>query len=205
MGSVIDKRKALADLASAQYGLFTAKQAEEIGYKREHFAEYVKSGQWESESHGLYRLTSYPVTPEQEYMKWFLWSRNKDGVPQAAFSYETALFLYEITDLLPTKMHLTVPRDFRRSSIPKILAIHRKNLMPSEVVERKGIMVTTPVVTLDQIASDLSISLAVKREAIAAALDSGLVTKSELLERLETTKNSKFSKLLKDLEIEQAS
>jgi predicted transcriptional regulator of viral defense system len=41
------------------------------------------------------------------------------------YSHHTALSLYDLSDLNPSKLHMTVPMDFRRNSeIPGILVLH---------------------------------------------------------------------------------
>jgi len=44
---------------------------------------------------------------------------------RGAYSHDTALSLHELSDMMPSKLHMTVPREFRRNSkIPEILVIH---------------------------------------------------------------------------------
>ena len=199
MVSVAEKRQRLFDVANTQYGLFTAKQAVSIGFARANFPAHVASGEWVLESRGLYRLVNYPGTTEQEYMKWYLWTRNKEDVPQGAYSHETALVLYDLTDLLPSKFHITVPRDFRRNAAqPEILELHLKNLRPAETSLYKGFLVTTPVVTIEQVASDSSISRDVVANALSIALKLGVVTLDSIHSRRKESSGTIWDRLLKD-------
>ena len=51
------------------------------------------------------------------------------------YSHNTALSLHELSDLMPSKLHMTVPTGFRRSSaIPEILVLHRAHLESSDVL-----------------------------------------------------------------------
>jgi predicted transcriptional regulator of viral defense system len=194
-----EKRQQLFNLANTQYGLFTAKQAESVGFERANFSAHVASGEWVQESRGLYRLVNYPDTTEQEYMKWYLWTRNKDDVPQGAYSHETALVLYDLTDLLPSKFHITVPKDFRRTAAkPEILELHFKNLRPAEISSYKGFLVTIPVVTIEQVASDPSISHDVVENALSMALKRGVVTMDTIQARRNKSPNNIWDRLLKD-------
>ena len=62
-------------------------------------------------------------------MLWYLWSRNRREVPEGIYSHETALSLHELSDVMPSKLHMTVPKDFRRNSmIPEVLILHRANV-----------------------------------------------------------------------------
>jgi hypothetical protein len=53
-------------------------------------------------------------------MLWYLWSQNRQEVPEGTYSHDTALSLHELSDIMPSKLHMTVPREFRRNSrIPR--------------------------------------------------------------------------------------
>jgi predicted transcriptional regulator of viral defense system len=41
------------------------------------------------------------------------------GVPQGIYSNETALSLNDLSDLHPSKLHMTVPPSFRRNEVPQ--------------------------------------------------------------------------------------
>ena len=122
MGSIIDKNKELFEIANAQQGFFTAKQAEEVGYVNNNHSYHVKSGHWIRENRGVYRLAFFPRSDDEQKVVYALWSQNRDGIIQGVYSHETALAHYEISDINPTKLHMTVPKSFRRNAaIPKIL------------------------------------------------------------------------------------
>ena len=57
---------------------------------------------------------------------------SKKGV----ISHETAAALYELGDLLPAKIHLCVPSDFRKKPTKNIV-LHKADLRESEI-ERNG-------------------------------------------------------------------
>jgi predicted transcriptional regulator of viral defense system len=78
-------------------------------------------------------------------MLWYLRSQNRQEVPEGAYSHETALSLHELSDIMPSKLHMTVPREFRRTrTIPEIPVLHRAHLDTGEVQEMQGIRVTRP-------------------------------------------------------------
>lgn len=56
-------------------------------------------------------------------------SRNQEKYthePQGVYSHQTALTLHELTDVMPSRLHMTVPKTFRRgATIPKGLVICR--------------------------------------------------------------------------------
>jgi len=73
-------------------------------------------------------------------MLWYLWSQNRQEVPEGIYSHETALSLHELSDIMPSKLHTTVPRDFRRNGmIPEILILHRAHVDRSDVQEIHGV------------------------------------------------------------------
>jgi predicted transcriptional regulator of viral defense system len=65
-------------------------------------------------------------------------------VPEGAYSHETALSLHELSDIMPSKLHMTVPKFRRNRTIPEILVLHWANLDTGEVQEMQGIRVTRP-------------------------------------------------------------
>src|SRR5690348_12428392 len=112
----------LYQIAEPQFGFFTAKQAKEAGYDESKHAYHVRAGNWIREHRGIYRLRSFPVPERPDLMLWSLWSRNREGVPQGVYSHDTALALHDLSDINPSKLHMTVPKAFRRTSaIPMIL------------------------------------------------------------------------------------
>jgi len=102
----------LFELADGQVGYFTQRQAAELGYSRPLQHHHRQTGEWLHVGWGLYRLRHYPVTPDEELVRLSLWSRNQRGEVQAAVSCETALRLYDLSDLAPARLHLTVPPGF---------------------------------------------------------------------------------------------
>ena len=171
----------LFEIADRQQGFFTAKQAEECGYKRSNFHLRLASGEWTQEGRGIYRLGRYPVTDRPELVLWSLWSRNLQDIPQGVWSHETALDIHELSDVMPAKMHMTVPPNFRRrKELPKVLCLHGGILENADVEERQGYKVTTPLKTIidcieEEIVADNFVS-----QAIHQALKRGIVLESEL-------------------------
>lgn len=96
-------------VAEAQGGFFTAKQAETAGFDRTNHAYHVRSGKWAREYRGIYRLKQYPLAPESDLILLSLWSRGRDDEPQGVYSHETALRIFDLSDNMPAKLHMTVP------------------------------------------------------------------------------------------------
>jgi len=179
----------LFEIADRHQGYFTSKQAEECGYYRSHFQRYINSGEWLRERRGIYRLARYPVTERPELVIWSLWSQNRKGENQGTWSHETALDIYELSDVMPSKMHLTVPNAFRKGiAIPNVLTLHYADLREDEVRRQQGYQVTTPIRTLIDILVDGKLSIDLIGQAISDALKSGLISRTELNNHTELKK-----------------
>ncbi|MFQ5730026.1 MAG: type IV toxin-antitoxin system AbiEi family antitoxin domain-containing protein [Waddliaceae bacterium] len=177
----------LFEIADRQQGFFTAKQAEECSYKRSNFHLRLASGEWTQEGRGIYRLGRYPVTDRPELVLWSLWSRNLQDIPQGVWSHETALDIHELSDVMPAKMHMTVPSTFRRrKELPKVLRLHRNNLANADVEERQGYKVTTPLRTIIDCIAEGTVADNFISQAVHQALKRGLVLENELKEIEET-------------------
>lgn len=176
----------LFKIADRQQGYFTSRQAEESGYYRSHFQRYIDAGEWLKEMRGIYRLARYPVTERPELVIWSLWSQNRRGENQGTWSHETALDIYEVSDVMPSKMHLTVPNAFRKGiAIPKVLTLHYADLKEDEVRRQQGYRVTTPIRTLIDILTDGKLSTDLIAQAINDALKLGLISRNELNNHVE--------------------
>lgn len=177
-----DARSELYAVAERQAGYFTAAQALEAGYSRASQHYHQRVGNWRREGHGIYRLERFPRTEGEHYVRLMLWSRDRAGSVQAALSHETALQAYEVSDVMPAEIHLTVPKGFRKRP-PAGVRLHRQDLPESDVSERDGYRITTPLRTLlDAAASSLSAEHLAA--AVRDALDQGLVRKRLLEEAI---------------------
>lgn len=170
----------LMKLALEQGGLFTSDQAVQCGYDQKNHHYHVKVGQWEKVIRGIYRFR--PIESElSEYWLWSLWSKGRDKRTQAVLSHETALMLYQLSDLSPTKIHLTVPKKFRKGSeIPKVLTLHKQDLRGPDTKTINGLKVTTVLRTLLDLIEEQRISDEFIEQATKQALEKGFITKSDI-------------------------
>lgn len=182
----MDAKGKLFEIADCQQGYFTSRQAERCGFHRSHFQRYLNSKEWIKELRGIYRLAFYPVTERPELVKWSLWSQNRNGEPQGVWSHDTALDIYDLCDVMPAKMHMTVPKHFRRTApIPSILRLHYEDLKSHEFRKQQGYCLTTPQKTLCDIALNGKLSEDLITQAIREALRRGLVLEEELRQKEE--------------------
>lgn len=179
-----DNARALYQIAAAQGGYFTTDQANEAGYaySQQHF--HVRRGNWLKIERGLFRLRGFPPVEREDLIRWSLWSHNRKGIPQAVVSHETALAVHGLSDVMPERVHLTMPQGFRKR-IPAGCTIHRDSLSDEEVEHRSGYQVTTPLRTLLDVA-DSALSQEHLNKAVSDALGQGLVRR-EVLETAPCT------------------
>jgi len=164
-------------VAELQHGLFTAKQAQAAGYSEQAQHHNAKAGNWIREHRGIYRLARYPQSEWANLMLWQLWSRNRRDHPQGVYSHDTALSLYDLSDVMPGRLHMTVPHGFDRSAeIPSPLVLHRADLLEDEIGSIEGIRVTRPLRTIIDVISEGTLSPDSIEQAIAQSLSRGLFT-----------------------------
>jgi predicted transcriptional regulator of viral defense system len=173
-----ENARVLYEVAAAQGGYFTAAQARQAGYaySQQHF--HVSRGTWLRVERGLFRLRDYPAGEREDLIRWSLWSRNRQGEPQAVVSHETALTVHELSDVMPDRVHLTVPPGFRKA-VPPGCVLHKATLPEQESEPRGGYLVTTPARTLVDVAAGV-LSQEHLDAAVREALERGLVRHSLL-------------------------
>lgn len=173
----------LFEVADGQAGYFTAKQAREAGYdyRLQHY--HRGRGHWIPAGHGLFRLSRYPEGEDEELVRLYLWSRDREGEPQAVVSHETALRLHGLSDLMPERVHLSVPKGFRKRP-PKGVVLHKTDLSDGDVEAQDGFRVTTPLRTVLDIARSREVSPEHLESAVREAVARGLVRRRRLREEL---------------------
>ena len=165
-------------IASEQGGYFTAAQALSVGYtyRQQHF--HRERGNWLLIDRGLFRLRDYPNSPHEDLIRWAFWSRDGKGNIKAAVSHESALAFHDLGDVMPARLHLTVPKGFRKHP-PGACVLHYAALTDRDIERHEGFLVTTPVKTIRDVAEgDLSPEHLLK--ALDEALKRGLILRRQL-------------------------
>ena len=176
----------LFEIAEAQQGFFTAAEAVRCGFARSTHSYHVQSGNWVREYRGIYRVRRFPQSEEGQFVLWSLWSRDRNGVAQGVFSNLTALAIKDLSDANPSRLHMTVPPDFRRSAeTPPILVLHKARLSSTEILQERGFSVTTPLRAIIDAAESGDASRDMLRQAIVEGKSRGLITRSEIVNALE--------------------
>lgn len=128
------------EIGADQLGYFTSGQAREAGVSSMALVMMERRETVERVSRGVYRLVHFPVGPLSQYMEASLWPAGTVGV----VSHESALALYNISDVNPSRVHITVPRVFRiRRQIPPHLVVHRADIPDNQREFFEGIAVTS--------------------------------------------------------------
>lgn len=178
----IKAEKKLFAIADRQEGFFTSGQAIQAGFQDAVHPYHVKQGHWEREMRGIYRLVRYPQSASGQYIILSLWSRDRKGISQGVFSHETALSIYELSDVNPAKIHMSVPKGFRRqASIPKVLVLHFDfPYNEGDIQEKRGFRVTRPARTIRDMFSRGSANPEIIEQALQEGYQKGLITVKEL-------------------------
>jgi predicted transcriptional regulator of viral defense system len=108
--------------AAAQEGFFTTQQAADAGYSAQLLVHHVKSGSVERVRRGIYRLKHYVPAQHEELVIAWLWSDQ-----QGVLSHETAMDLHALADVLPHRVHLTLPSAWRKRRFREATARRRRS------------------------------------------------------------------------------
>lgn len=160
----------LFQAASEQHGYFTAEQARGCGFRPDLVAFHRRSGRFVHIRHGLYRLRDYPSSPREEVVAAWL----AVGKDVAVVSHESALDLLDLSDVVPSMVHLTVPRTKRNLPTLPGVAIHTttRPLLPRDVVIREGVRLTSATRSILD-AADAGTASEQIEMAITQAIDRG--------------------------------
>ncbi|MCC6807074.1 MAG: type IV toxin-antitoxin system AbiEi family antitoxin domain-containing protein [Deltaproteobacteria bacterium] len=166
----------LYETASSQQGLFTTKQAEEAGYSPQLLNHHIHTGRVTRLRRGVYRIVHFPAGEHEDLVAAWLWSEQAGIV-----SHQTALALHDLSDLLPGKIHLTLPSSWRarRFRVPAGVVLHYADV-PAD--DRKWFG-ATPITGVQRTLNDCAkeaLSADLLRQAAQQALRRGLVTRREL-------------------------
>ena len=182
----------LYEIAETQQGFFTTKQAKAAGFAENTHPYHIQVGNWIREHRGIYRLSSFPRGERPDLMLWSLWSRNRREAAQGVYSHQTALSLYDLSDVMPARLHMTVPKGFRRNSeIPRVLVLHFTDLPQSDIGAVHGVHVAKPMRTILDLLGGGEVPLAILRDALREGLQRGLIRRSEIAEARKHFADSK--------------
>jgi predicted transcriptional regulator of viral defense system len=176
-----ESSRQLYEFAEQHQGYFTTKQAKAAGFAENTHPYHVKVGNWVREHRGIYRLPMFPATERPDLALWALWSRNRNEEIVGVYSHQTALSLHELSDLNPAKLHMTVPRTFRRNSaIPRILVLHFADIAAADIQSGPGYRFTKPLRTILDLIDKMAVEEDLIVQAIRQALERGLLSSAQM-------------------------
>ena len=169
----------LYEIAESQQGCFTTAQAREVGFSDQLLQVHLHGGKIERLHRGVYRLTRFPSAgrEQEDLMVVWLWSHSS-GV----FSHETALRLFGLSDVLPARIHLTLPAApaGRNLTPPEGVRLYFADFTPQECTFVGAVPVTKPSRTINDVAA-VHGDANVVEDAVRQALHRGLITVGEVL------------------------
>ncbi len=191
-----DSSQKLYELAAEQNGLFTAAQAVNCGYPRSNHSYHVKVENWTKVIRGVFKLSNFPESTFDHLTSIYLWTLNSNDTPQGVFSHETALDIYDLSDVNPNSIHLSVPRNFRNKITDDLgsIELHKRDVTDLKTKEFEGVIVTTPLQTLLDVVDANNIDTKLVIQAVNQSFKRGLVSirdfkKNETLKKYLRGKN----------------
>lgn len=166
----------LFETAVGQAGYVTTKQAADAGYSTHLLRKHMQAGRVTRHQRGIYRLVHFPAGEHEDLVTVWLWSEQA-GV----MSHQTALSLHGLSDVLPTRVHLTLPEAWRRRRlrVPPGVVLHHGDVEAEAWAWFGPVPATSASRTLCDCAKG-GLSPELLRHAAAQALRRGLVARAEL-------------------------
>ncbi len=179
----------LMTYAEKHEGFFTAQEAAAAGYSPQNQSYHVRAGHWERHARGIFRMKHFRTywTDRPDFVVAYLWTVNVQGVPEGVISHSSALLAWNLSSLCQySKIHLTVPKTFRRRSqcVHKV-QLHYGELSDTDVEDKFGVRITTPLRTvMDLILANKGPQLHIEpkhiREAVEAMVMRSLIDAPDL-------------------------
>lgn len=145
MAEVLTYLERLREIALDQHGFVTAAQAVADGIPKTELPKLAARERIERVTHGVYRIPQVPATPYDNWALAVLWT----GAPEACLSHETALAAWDVSDVNPDRIHLTINRARRlRRTGGERYTIHHHDLHPSQRTWWQAIPITTVPTTV---------------------------------------------------------
>jgi predicted transcriptional regulator of viral defense system len=197
----VEANQRLYEIAASQQGYFTTAQACSAGFNDNLHSYHIKKGNWIRVHRGIYRLARFPESEYSHLVVWSLWSCDRNGTVQGIYSHETALSLYDISDVNPSKLHMIVSPKFRRTAkIPEVLRLHKGIVKEKEYEERQGYKVLKPLPTIIRLINEKTISEEIIIQALRDGLNKGYLMRKQLVEvDISAEDKSYLNKLLEML------
>lgn len=179
-------------VAAEQHGYFTSRQAHGCGISSDLIAHYATRGTYTRIRRGLYRLINNPTSPREHVTAAWLSIPNQ----KAVVSHESALDLHGLSDVIPSQIHLTVPRTMRKTPTIPGVRVHTttRPLLKTDVTVRDGVKVTSAARSIVDAAESGTAPEQITM-AISQAVNAG-VTTSRRLEQAASDRSARVKELV---------
>ncbi len=169
----------LAEIAGDNHGYVTTDDARAQGIAPINLSRMAQRNVLERRATGVYRLPLTPPGPLDAYVEATLWPQR--GV-RGVLSGESALDLYELSDVNPTKIHVTLPLGYRvRRQVPAAYRLHQEDLDPADVTLFEGIPIVTSAKAIRQAAAE-HLGDALVAQAVDHGESNGRLTRKQAAE-----------------------
>ena len=165
----------LYQIAEDQAGYFSLAQARGIGLRRNQIYRGLKRGKFAKAGWGVYHFVQFPASRFEEIHVAVL-----SAGQHAVVGFQTALYVYDLSDIIPDEIHLILPptSSRRRTGI----RVHTNQLNPKDLADFEGLLITTVDKTIVDCAfahvDDEQI-----RIAVFQSLRRGMTTKQKLVDQ----------------------
>jgi predicted transcriptional regulator of viral defense system len=169
-------RTRLWDVAVDQYGYVTLRDADNLAIDGYAVRMLAARGQLERVAHGVYRFPQFPAGEYDPYMLAVLWT----GTAGACLSHDTALASYEVCDINPDRIHVTLPKGRRvRRRGGELYVVHHEDLAPEQIGWWQQIPTVTLATAISQCITS-GVPSYLLRQALIAARDRGALTQAAM-------------------------
>lgn len=176
----LEKELELYQIAEDQAGYFSLYQAKQIGLQRSQVYRDIERGKFIRAGYGVYRFVQFPASNFEEIHRAVL-SAGKNAV----VGFQSALYVYELSDIIPDEIHLILPPTASRRR--EGIRVHTTRLEPADITSFEGLPITTVAKSIVDSAF-ANVSDEEVRLAILQSLHRGMTTRKKLIH--ESTKRS---------------
>jgi predicted transcriptional regulator of viral defense system len=164
----------LMAIAVEHGGYIPTRMVVEAGVPAARLVTLAARGGLERVGYGLYRLPNFPFDPNDELILATLWANDR-----GAISHEAALQFYELADVNPVAIDLTIPKKYRIGRAGgDAYRVHREDLAPKEIAVVDGVRVVSVNRAISG-AIEQGVGSALINQAIDTARKLGRITKRQ--------------------------
>jgi predicted transcriptional regulator of viral defense system len=170
----LEKELELYQIAEDQAGYFSLQQARQLGLQRNQVYREIERGKFIKAGYGVYRFVQFPASNFEEIHRAVL-SAGKNAV----VGFQSALYVYELSDIIPDEIHLILPPTASRRRVG--IRVHTTQLEPDDITSFEGLPITTVAKTIIDCAF-ANVGDEEVRLAILQSLRRGMTTREKLIQ-----------------------